>query len=100
MTYGGAGSGLHMTQVEVDLGYPARLSGSFTIPGTGLDVNNTVRISQAAMSYTGKGTRRDESEMDQISVNGMVTATTAITCYWVATGMVCGKFKFSYTISH
>lgn len=86
------------TTVEVDLG-SAKRSGKFTITDSGLTVGKQVMIYQATGPYTGKGTLADESQMDSIIAQGVVTTTTNIDVYWNSQTLVRGNFKFNYLIS-
>jgi len=97
---GGAGS-FSLTEVEVSLGSApnARQSGKFSITTTGLTAGKNLHILQTNGPYTGKGTRADEAEMDQINVSGKTTSTTNIDCYWEAKHRVRGNYKFAYAVS-
>jgi hypothetical protein len=88
------------TTVEVSLGSApsARRAGKFTITGAGMTVGNPVSIQQASGPYTGKGTRNDEAEMDQVLVVGKVISAVAIECFWKSDQRVRGNFKFNYSI--
>lgn len=91
--------GLSLTEIEVDLGSPAMRSGSFQITGlSGLSAGRPVLITQSNGPYTGKGNLADEAEMDQVSVTGKTTSTTAIQCYWTSSAPVLGNFKFAYVV--
>lgn len=98
---GGSGGPPALTTVEVNLGSTPRRSGRFTISGSGWTANKPVVIRQANGPYTGKGTRADEAEMDQVSVTGRVLNATTIQCYWQAVGQggrLRGNVKFDYFI--
>lgn len=90
-----------LTTVEVNLlAAPyARRSGAFTIPASGLTAGKAVNIQQAVGPYTGKGTRWDEAEMDQMLVTGKVLNASTIQCYWKSEHLVRGNFKFDYVVS-
>jgi hypothetical protein len=92
------GAGLTLTTAEVDLG-AAKTGGKFTIAGAGMTVGKPVLIAQAVGPYTGKGTRADEAEMDQVTVTGAVTDASTITAYWSSPRRVRGNFKFNYQVS-
>ena len=78
----------------------ARRSGSFQITGlAGLTVDKPVSIQQASGPYTGKGTRTDEAEMDQVTVTAKVLSATVIQAYWEAQHRVRGNVKFDYLVS-
>lgn len=94
---GGGGGGLTFTTIEADLG-TAKTGGKFTIAGVGMTTGKPVLIQQAVGPYTGKGTRADEAEMDQVSVSASVTSATVITAYWASPRRVTGNFKFNYAI--
>jgi hypothetical protein len=87
--------------VEVSLGAApvARRSGKFQIAVAGLTAGKPVYIQQANGPYTGKGTREDEAEMDQLRVTGKVLDATTIQCFWEADHRVRGNFKFNYLVS-
>jgi hypothetical protein len=89
------------TEIEVSLGSApvARRNGKFSITTSGLTSGKHVDIVQANGSYTGKGTRADEAEMDVISVTGKTTSTTNIDCYWESKYRVRGNYKFAYLVS-
>lgn len=92
------GGGLALSQVEVNLGSVARRSGKFSISGTGLVVGKPVYIQQAVGPYTGKGTRADESEVDQVNISAKVVSSTSIQCYWTSKTKVWKNFKFNYLV--
>lgn len=95
-----AAGALTLTTVEVSLGSApdARRSGAFTITGSGLTAGKPVSIQQASGPYTGKGTRTDEAEKDQVLVTGKVLNATTIQCYWNSRYRVRGNFKMDYVI--
>lgn len=93
------GSALTLTTVEADLGSNAKTGGRFTIAGAGLTPGKPVLIAQAVGPYTGKGTRADEAEMDQVNVAASVTDASTITAYWSSARRVKGNFKFNYQVS-
>lgn len=97
----GSGGSLTLTTVEVSLGSApdARRSGRFTIAGAGLTAGKAVSIQQANGPYTGKGTREDEAEMDQILITGKVLNATTIQCFWKSQHRTRGNFKFNYAVS-
>lgn len=99
---GAAGGSLALTTAEIDLGAApnAVRSGRAQITGlAGLTVGKPVLIQQAVGPYTGKGTRADEAEMDQLQMSASVTAVNAITIYWKSQHRVRGKFKVNYLVS-
>lgn len=83
---------------EANLGSSAKRSGKFTISGSGLTIGKPVMIQQAVGPYTGKGTRADEAEMDQVSATASVTAADTITAYWSSPRRVKGNIKFNYQV--
>lgn len=97
----GEGAGLVLTTAEVNLvsAPNARTSGRFTITSSGLTTGKPVLVRQANGPYTGKGTRADEAEMDQIDVSGKVINATTIECFWNSINRVRGNFKFDYVVS-
>ena len=98
---GGTGSGGNpvLVTVEVLLTVKAKRSGRFTVSGlSGLTVGKPVFMRQAVGPYTGKGTKADEAEMDDVVCTASVTSATTITVYWTATGPVKGNRKFNYFI--
>lgn len=100
ITIAGGGSAVYTTVEQNLLAAPnARRSGHFTIAGVGMTPNKAVIIKQAVGPYTGKGTRFDEAEMDQLSVTAKVRDATTIDVYWESKHRVRGNFKFDYIIS-
>lgn len=95
----GAGGGLTLTTIEVSVSSVPRKAGKFSITGAGFAVGKPVLIAQASGSYTGKGTRADEAEMDGLTVKGKTTSATNIDCYWNSPTFVKGNFKFDYAVS-
>ena len=95
---GGAG-GFNMTEVEKNLGATPRRAGKFQITGAGLTAGKPVLVQQAHGPYTGKGTRADEAEMDQVNATGKVLNGTTIDVYWNARTKVRGNMKFNYVVS-
>ena len=96
---GGGGGSTTLTEIEKDLGSNPRTSGNFNITGlSGLTIGKPAVISQSAAGYTGKGTLTDESEMDLLTVNGVVTAADTIKVYWNSIYNVKGNFKFNYFV--
>jgi hypothetical protein len=88
-----------VTTIEVDLGYPAKTSGSFTITGlSGLIANKQVVISQASGPYTAKSNNPDEAEMDSLALSGYVMDATSIKVFYISQFPVGGNFKFNYLI--
>jgi hypothetical protein len=94
-----AGGAPAVTTVEVNLGSVPKRAGRFTIAGAGMTVGKAVMIQQASGPYTGKGTRADEAEMDQVNVAAKVTSATVIEAFWHAPGPVARSVKFNYWIS-
>lgn len=94
------GGGFAMLTAEVNLrAAPAcARSGKFQIAGAGMTPNKPVYIQQAAAPYTGKGTRADEAEMDNIEVKAFVLDATHIQAYWSSRTRVRGNFKFNYAV--
>lgn len=85
-------------EVEINLGSLPVRGGCFDITGTGFTVGKNVAVTQSVGPYTGKGTRIDEAEMDQIAVMAKVTSSTNIRCCWRSATAVKGYFKFHYVI--
>lgn len=94
-----AGGAPTLTTVEVNLGSVCRRSGRFTIAGSGMTIGKPVMIQQASGPYTGKGTRSDEAEMDQVTVTGKVISATVIECFWQARHRVRGNLKFDFFVA-
>ena len=86
------------TAVEVDLGYPARRSGTFTIPVVGQTIGKAVKIWLARGPYTGKGTNPGEESMYAGQITGQVTAANAIAASFAFTSRIGGVIKFNYLI--
>lgn len=83
----------------VNLGWPARRSGSFVLAGhAGLPVGAPVLMQLAPGPYAGKGLRADEAQMDRIQCVARVTSTSTVSVWWSASGRVGGNFIFSYQI--
>lgn len=83
------------TTVEINLGWPAKFSGTFDIPASNLNTARTVVIQQASGPYTNKGTLQDEAEMDQVKVTGYILDDSTIRCYWNGgTSAMVGNIKF------
>lgn len=93
-----SGGGSVITTTEINLGTKPTTNGSFTISGTGMTPGKPVAITQAAESYTGKGTFRDEIEMDQLTAAGYVENATTIRCHWGSNTLVAGNFKFNHFV--
>jgi hypothetical protein len=88
-----------LNTVEVNIATLPKSSGKFSITGlTGLITNKPVYIQQANGPYTNKGTRDDESEMENISVSGKVLNATTIQCYWRSSTRAKGNYKFNYKV--
>ena len=92
-------AGFTMTEVEKNLGATPRRAGKFQITGAGLTAGKPVLVQQAHGPYTGKGTRADEAEMDQVNATGKVLNGTTIDVYWNARTKVRGNMKFNYVVS-
>lgn len=92
------GAGLTLTNIEKDLGAVALKTGSFTVTSTGLTTGKPVVVTQAVGPYTGKGSREDECEMDEIRAFGVVTNATTITVYFSTDSFIKGNIKFNYII--
>lgn len=103
-----------ITTVEVNLGSTPAWRGSFTIPNAEINPNSKIIIQQASGPYSGKGSKGDESEMDQIfcvaeagpgqavvrwRTVGGIGPTSDKSTSMVVKGMVKGNFKFNYMIT-
>lgn len=95
---GGGGGSASFSLAEVDLGNKARKSGRFTIPVTGQTPGKPVKIWQGVGPYTGKGTREDECEMDEVVATGVILSPTLMTVYWSSATRVRGNRKFNYLV--
>jgi len=99
----GAASGSPtLTTVEKDLGPLASRDGSFDITGlSGLVADKQVIVNQSNAVYTGKGTLKDEVEMDQAYASGYVLSATSIRVRWACGrfGVLKGNVKFNYLVS-
>lgn len=84
------------TEVEVDLGNDGRTSGSFTITDAAISATSKVFVLASGNTATNKGT--GELEMDAI-VCASKPGSGSATVYWVATGLVKGRFKFIYMVA-
>jgi hypothetical protein len=95
--YSASAGAADLTQVEVDLGSFARLSGKFDIVDAALVAGEFIQITQAAGPYTGKGTREDEAEMDGVTAHGYVIGGGGTaTVYWNSSRFIKGNVKFNY----
>ena len=84
---------------EIDLGYPARRSGSFLITGlAGLTIGKPVILSLARGPYTGKGTAAGEEQMYAGQITGQVSAADTIRASFAFTSRIGGVIKFNYLI--
>ena len=95
--FGGGGPAAFST-VEVDLGYPARRSGSFAIPVAAQTVGKPVQIWLARGPYTGKGTAAGEEGMYAGQITGLVTAANTISASYAFSCRIGGVIKFNYLI--
>lgn len=95
-----AGVGRPIMQVaEVNLGWPARRSGTFMITGlTGLTVGKPVQIALARGPYSGKGTRPGEEGMYPGQITAQVTAADTITASFAFACRIGGTIKFNYSV--
>jgi hypothetical protein len=95
----GEGGSAPISQIEVNLGYPARRSGRFTITGTGLIVGKPVNIWIARGPYSGKGALAGEEAMyPGFSLSAAVTSPTQISASWICPWRVGGPILFNYQI--
>ena len=102
VTINAAGGGLTLTTFEKDLGAIALKGGSFDLTGlSGLTADKQVIANQAHAAYTGKGTLKDEAEMDQAFISGYVLSATSIRFRWFCGrfGALKGNVKFNYAVS-
>jgi len=76
---GGSGT---VTETEKNLGSTASWTGTFTITDAGISSTSKVIAWQAPGPYTGKGTRPDESEMDQINCITSAVSAGSATIRW------------------
>lgn len=79
-------------------GQPAK-SGRFTIADANLTANTPMIAVQGGNTITGKGTRTDENEMDNIDFRGVVTSAGNATVYWTSPTYVRGIFRVNYRSS-
>lgn len=79
---------------------PLRLSGRVTIATSGQTPGKHVAAMPAPGPWTGKGSRADEAEMDQIVASGVVTSPTTIDLYWHSPTWVRGMATFAYVVSN
>jgi hypothetical protein len=87
------------TTVEKDLGVPARRAGRFLVTTSGLTSGKPVSIHKANGPYTGKGTRVDEAEMDEVVAQGKTISATQIEVFWQSRhGPIRGNVKFDYFV--
>lgn len=96
---GAGGFALLTTEVNLRAAPTCARSGKFQIAGAGMTPGKPVYIQQAAGPYTGKGTRADEAEMDNIEIKAYVLDATHIQAYWSSRTRIRGNFKFNYAVS-
>lgn len=89
-----------MATYEAYIGYPARRSGTFTIPATGLMIGKPVAIWLAPGPYAGKGGANsfDEAQMYDIGVSARCMTATSIRAWWQSRHRVGGVVKFNLQI--
>ena len=107
------GNSLTITQVEVNLGTAWVTRGNFVVIDAAISPTSKIIIAQAPGPYTGKGTRADEAEMDQITCQA-AAGTGQFVVRWQTVpmesgnsplqpiqhfGRVHGNVKFLYTFS-
>ena len=94
-----ASTGIIINKIMVDLGAHPKCAGTFNITGVGLPIGKLVEINQTQGPYTGKGTKLDEIDMDQLIISGKVINSTTIQCNWGSgENLVRGFFEFGYWI--
>lgn len=71
--------------IERDLGSTAKRTGTFTITDAAISASSVVEVRQAALAYTGKGTRTDEAEMQPIVCTARPGSGSAVV-RWVCDG--------------
>lgn len=84
-------AGASWTTVEANLGSSATWRGTFTITDASISSTSKVIVLQAPGPYTGKGTRADEAEMDQITCIAF-PGTGSATVYWRTQTMLATTF--------
>lgn len=99
---GSGGTSSAPTVFEINLGPLVRYSGNFTVGlvDVNLTIGCTVSIAQAPGPYSGKGTRTDECEMDNIVATAACSVAGDLTVYWgvpLDNGPIKGQIKFQYT---
>ena len=99
-TLAGGGGTPSFPLVEVDLGTPAKRSGTFTIAGlSGLTVGKPVNIWVSTGPFTGKGfTTADEGQMYALALSAVVIDAATIRVWWSSRHLVRGNVKFNYAI--
>lgn len=109
-----APAGATIKIVEIDLGSNPVTSGSFTFSDAAATGASKIRAWQEDGPYTGKGTNRDEAEMDALDCYGVATALF-ITIHWRVrpegihfdrfgvgrrlVSPVVGRFRFGYLLT-
>lgn len=89
-------AGVSSTVVSVNLGVVSLRSGHADIvTGLTLTPGQDIRVQQLGGPYAGKGTLRDEAEMDGVTASGYAVNTNTVRIYWNATGSVKGYFRFA-----
>jgi hypothetical protein len=95
----GEGGNAPVSQININLGYPARRNGSFTIAGISLIVGKPVNIWLARGPYSGKGVLAGEEAMyPGFIASAQVTSPTQISANWTCPWRVGGLIKFNYQI--
>lgn len=98
--------------METTLGTSATFRGSFTISDAAIGASSKVLCWQAPGPYTGKGTRADEAEMQQVSVISVEPAVGSALVRWqtppivvptptrgpLRSGRTSGKVRFHYVV--
>lgn len=86
------------TVAEKDLGSTPAHTGTFTVTDASILATSELLVWQVQGPYTGKGTRADEAEMDDVRCIAYPSAG-AMTVRWFSDTFVKGNFKFAYLIT-
>lgn len=93
------GGGVTLTTANVNLGSSPRRAGKFTVAGS----FTSGKVALANLSHgpwTGKGTRSDEAEMDDITFSCKTTDTVTLTCHWTSSTFVKSYVAIDYIVSN
>lgn len=92
---------MQITSFSANLGTTARRSGKIFLSGlSGLSTHTSAVVWQSAAPGTGKGTRTDGAELEQIQLEAVIVNDTSMRLHWMANGPVLGNFNFFYQLKN